>query len=147
VRPTLAIGFAAALLVSIGGCRQDMHDQPKYKPLVASSFFRDGRSARPIVEDTVARGHLEDDVELFTGKTAGGKLVDQRLDRRLRLREQPGAAGQPGIAVAPQRDLVGHGGALDLGNGAEVHEGRLSGIKRGGAPAVVRRSAGRPKPT
>ena len=66
-------GAALALLV---GCRQDMHDQPRYKPLAASAFFRDGQSARPLIADTVARGHLDEDVELFTGKTAGGKLVD-----------------------------------------------------------------------
>ena len=71
--PALALSTALALLA---GCRQDMHDQPKYKPLAASSFFADGRSARSLVEDTVARGHLDEDVELFTGKTAGGKLVE-----------------------------------------------------------------------
>jgi mono/diheme cytochrome c family protein len=71
------VGVAAALLFALAGCRQDMHDQPKYKPLAASTFFKDGLSARPIVEGTVARGHLDDDVEMFTGKSAAGKLVDQ----------------------------------------------------------------------
>jgi mono/diheme cytochrome c family protein len=66
----------AAPLVLLLGCRQDMHDQPKYKPYVASSLFQNGQSARPLVEGTVARGQLKDDVELYTGKTAGGKLVD-----------------------------------------------------------------------
>ena len=70
-----ALGLAAPLVLLLG-CRQDMHDQPKYKPYAASSLFRDGQSARPLVEDTVARGHLKDDVELYTGKTAAGKLVD-----------------------------------------------------------------------
>jgi hypothetical protein len=65
------------LLLAFAACRQDMHDQPKYKPLAASKFFKDGLSARPIVEGTVARGPLDDDVEMFTGKTAAGKLVDQ----------------------------------------------------------------------
>lgn len=58
------------LLFSFGvGCRQDMHDQPKYEPLERSTFFGDERSARPIVEGTVARGHLRDNPEYFTGKT------------------------------------------------------------------------------
>jgi hypothetical protein len=70
-----ALGLAA-LLALVCGCRQDMHDQPKYKPLQASTLFRDGLSARQLPGDTVARGHLEDDVELYTGKTAGGKLVE-----------------------------------------------------------------------
>jgi mono/diheme cytochrome c family protein len=45
-----------------------MHDQPKYKPLAASAFFEDGRSARPLVEGTVARGHLRADAHLYTGR-------------------------------------------------------------------------------
>ena len=49
-------------------CRQDMHDQPKYKPLRESILFRDGRSSRPLVEGTVARGFLREDGEYYTGK-------------------------------------------------------------------------------
>jgi mono/diheme cytochrome c family protein len=61
----LALGLAAA------GCRQDMHDQPKYIPLRESTFFNDGRSARPLVAGTVARGHLHEDPLLYTGKVNG----------------------------------------------------------------------------
>jgi mono/diheme cytochrome c family protein len=50
------------------GCRQDMHDQPKYRGLRASTFFADGASARPLVEGTVARGTLQEDEAFFTGK-------------------------------------------------------------------------------
>jgi mono/diheme cytochrome c family protein len=50
------------------GCRQDMHDQPKYRGLRPSVFFADGASARPRVEGTVARGTLEEDEAFFTGK-------------------------------------------------------------------------------
>jgi len=64
-----------ALLASLA-CRQDMHDQPKYIPLRPSEFFTDGRSARPLPEGTVARGHLNDDVLFYTGKGADGKPVD-----------------------------------------------------------------------
>ena len=71
-----AVLGAAASLALLVGCRQDMHDQPRYKPLAASTFFRDGLSARPLVADTVARGHLDEDVEFHSGKTAAGKLLD-----------------------------------------------------------------------
>jgi len=57
------------------GCRQDMHDQPRYKPLARSAFFGDERSSRPLVEDTVARGRLRDASLLFTGK-AGADFAD-----------------------------------------------------------------------
>ena len=53
------------------GCRLDMHVQPKYKPLDPSSFFGDGRSARPEVPGTVAHGHLSTDELLYTGKVNG----------------------------------------------------------------------------
>jgi mono/diheme cytochrome c family protein len=48
-----------------------MEVQPKYKPLDQSSFFEDNRSARPVVPDTVARGHLRTDELLYTGKVNG----------------------------------------------------------------------------
>ena len=58
------------------GCRQDMQDQPKYIPLRPSTFFADGRSARPLVEGTVARGHLNADTAFYTGKV-GDKPVER----------------------------------------------------------------------
>ena len=55
----------------LSGCRQDMHDQPKYIPLRQSAFFADSRSARPLVAGTVARGQLREDTLLYTGKMNG----------------------------------------------------------------------------
>ncbi len=59
----------ATLAVFTAGCqiRQDMADQPKNRPLSPSPFFDDGRSERPLLENTVARGSLADD-ELFVPK-------------------------------------------------------------------------------
>jgi hypothetical protein len=65
---SLLLLFATLL---VGGCRQDMHDQPKFIPLRESGFYADARSARPIVEGTVARGQLNDDDLLFTGRVDG----------------------------------------------------------------------------
>jgi mono/diheme cytochrome c family protein len=62
--------FLLLAVMSIG-CRQDMHDQPKYIPLRESSFFGDDRSARPLVPGTVARGQLHEDGLLYTGKANG----------------------------------------------------------------------------
>src|SRR5580704_16353537 len=59
--------FAMAALCALGfaGCedtlRQDMANQPRQNPLSPSEFFADGRSERPAVENTVARGSLQDD--------------------------------------------------------------------------------------
>ena len=65
----VACCLAAGLLAS--GCRQDMHDQPKFKPFAKSDFFKDERSARPLVEGTISRGHLHDDTLFETGKIDG----------------------------------------------------------------------------
>ena len=59
---------ASALLLTLAACRQDMHDQPKYRGLRGSEFFANGQSARPLVANTIARGHLNEDRLLMTGK-------------------------------------------------------------------------------
>ena len=64
--PVVALTLGIALLFS--GCRQDMHDQPRYKTFAASPFFADGQASRPPVRGTVARGTLTDDSLLYTGK-------------------------------------------------------------------------------
>jgi mono/diheme cytochrome c family protein len=66
--------FRGVLLVATAAlcaCRQDMHDQPKAKALRGSVFFADGRSARPAIEGTVARGMLREDLHLYFGKIDG----------------------------------------------------------------------------
>ncbi len=57
----LAFSLFVALAASLSGCRQDMNDQAKNKPLSRSAFFSDGAAARPPVEHTVAQ---DDPVEL-----------------------------------------------------------------------------------
>ncbi len=70
------LGVAIAALATSVACRQDMQDQPKYIPLRPTRFFPDGRSERQLVEGTVARGHLEEDTALYTGKGPDGKPVE-----------------------------------------------------------------------
>ncbi|HUL15283.1 MAG TPA: cytochrome c [Terriglobales bacterium] len=50
--------FVALCVALAAGCRQDMADQPRYNPLAPSTFFADGRSERPLVQNTVARGSI-----------------------------------------------------------------------------------------
>lgn len=52
-----------------------MHNQPKYIPLRESDFFADGRSGRPLVPGTVARGEMREDASYYTG-LVGDKLLD-----------------------------------------------------------------------
>ncbi|MGH9706133.1 MAG: c-type cytochrome, partial [Candidatus Acidiferrales bacterium] len=70
------IACLGAIAMLLAGCRLDMHVQPKYLPYKATNFFGDGRSERPPVPDTVARGHLRLDELFYTGKE-NGEVVDQ----------------------------------------------------------------------
>jgi len=51
---TLALCAMALLLSGCEKAMQDMYNQPKYKPLAASTLWRDGQSARPDVPGAIA---------------------------------------------------------------------------------------------
>ena len=69
--------FMPLALLALTGCRQDMHDQPKYKPLGETSFFPDNRESRPQLANTIARGDLHAaDLEFYTGKSAKDPKAD-----------------------------------------------------------------------
>jgi mono/diheme cytochrome c family protein len=57
--------------VVLAGCRQDMHDAPRYEPLEATTFFADGSASRMLLANTVARGTLREDTHLNEGKVDG----------------------------------------------------------------------------
>lgn len=65
------VAGAMALVLVLAGCRQDMHNQPKFVPQRGTTFFADGRSARPQVENTVARDQLHEDAYFYTGLIDG----------------------------------------------------------------------------
>jgi len=44
-----------AVVLCLPGCQQEMARQPNSRPLEASTYFPDGRSARPLVAGTVSR--------------------------------------------------------------------------------------------
>lgn len=67
---SLSVGTACFL----AGCRQDMHDQPRYKPLGYNIFYPDNRDSRPIPSGTVARGTLHTDVAFYQGKVNGADI-------------------------------------------------------------------------
>ncbi len=75
----------AALFAALAGCRQDMHDQPKFEPLEATALFADRSSARPLVAGTVARGQLREDQALFTGLEGDQFVSDLPLEMTAEL--------------------------------------------------------------
>ena len=70
VRLLAAAAVTATAAAAVVGCRkEDMSDQPKfYHPYMQTSLFADGTTARPIPEHTIARGHLQLEKDLYTGK-------------------------------------------------------------------------------
>jgi len=117
--------MSAAVLWS--GCRQDMHDQPKYKGFRPSAFFADGRSVRPLVPGTVARGHLNDDALLFTGKVGENFSPEFPFPVTRAVLER----GQEryNIFCSPCHDRVGTGQGMIVQRGykqpASFHQDRL----------------------
>ncbi len=88
-------------------CQQKMAEQPSYKPLAPSSFFADGRSARPLVSGTVARGHLRTDMHLFEGKLRRRETPLARPAALLGAGGNPlGAAAMAGAANSEYQDYV-----------------------------------------
>jgi len=85
-----------------------MFNQPKYKTQAASTFFYDGKTMRPPVPGTIARGHLHEDLALATGLGADGKPVTTSpvaVDAALLAR----GAERYGIYCQPCHDERGEG--------------------------------------
>lgn len=97
LRASLCLGVFVAICLASTACRQDMHDQPKYRPLrpiEPVGSINDERSARPQVEGTVARDQLRDDVEFYTGKLAGSQTNLAPSSAQMAARSQAAAAAQ-----------------------------------------------------
>jgi mono/diheme cytochrome c family protein len=126
-------GSACLLALALAGCRQDMHDQPKYKPFHESDFFGDRRSARPLVEGTVARGMLREDTHLYAGKVDGALAetfpfpVTAEVLQRGRERY--------GIYCTPCHGLAGNGDGMIVSRGyrkpSSFHVDRLRAERPG----------------
>ncbi len=72
---------------SLAGCnytlRQDMANQPRQNTLSPSDVFADGRSERQLIENTVARGSVEDD-SLFVPKDSNAYPMPVTLELKQR---------------------------------------------------------------
>jgi hypothetical protein len=79
VRMAALLTLAAGVMF-VAGCRQDMHNQPKFIPQRGTEFFADHRSARPQVENTIARGALHEDSYFYTGTVVGANGYREERD-------------------------------------------------------------------
>ncbi len=71
LRRALLAGVVLCLLPLPACYRQQMGDEGRVQPYEPSSVFSDGRSARPRVPDTVARGQLQREA-VVAAAAAGG---------------------------------------------------------------------------
>ena len=139
--------FAAVAisLVAIAGCRQDMHNQPKYRPLRASDFFPNGSSARPAVEGTIARGTLQTDAAFFTGKN--GALFVNELPFPVTKEVLDRGQERFNIYCSPCHDRTGNGNGLVVQRGypkpPTFHIERLRNIEAGYFFDVITNGFGR----
>lgn len=98
------------VVLTAAGCTQDMATQPRYNPLRASSFFGDGRSARPLVDGTVARGYLRTDEKLYTGMV-GGKPIDA-IPVKITREDLRRGQERFNINCSPCHDRLGYGNGM-----------------------------------
>ncbi len=84
------VSILFALCLCSLGCRQDMYNQPKAKPLSENSFFENGTSARPLPPHTIAQGYADKGDAFHTG-LVNGTLMTQlpmKLTPQLLMRGQ-----------------------------------------------------------
>ena len=125
--------LALLAVTALAGCRQDMHDAPRYEAFEASSTFADNRASRVAPAGTVARGWLRDDEALYTGKIAG-QPVDQFP---FAIAHEDLARGQQrfNIYCTPCHGRLGDGNGMVVQRGlrqaASYHQDRLRQEKVG----------------
>ena len=119
--------LVASLITVFVGCRYDMQDQPKVRPFRKSTFFGDGRSARPRVAGTIARGQLQEDSLLFSGKsgTVFADTLPVPVDGALLRRGQE----RYRVYCSPCHGLLGRGDGMVVRRGyrppSSFHVARL----------------------
>ena len=129
--------IAAASLLA--GCRQDMQDQPKFIPQRGTDFYADGRSARPQVANTVARGQLHDAAYFATGLIDGkeGNAMPFPVTMQVLARGQE----RFNIFCAPCHSRVGNGAGMIVERGyrpaGNYHTARLMNAPLGHFFAVM----------
>jgi mono/diheme cytochrome c family protein len=151
MRPTLTqtarlLAAATALAAAAVGCRkEDMSDQPKfYHPYHQTSMFADGTTARPIPAGTIARGHLQLEKDLYTGKRYdAGLKQDVDIDYiPIAITHEDLVRGQQKYAIycAVCHGAVGDGGGMIVARGMV----RPPSLVRTDDPIPAEGSPGRP---
>lgn len=147
----MRLGIAAlAMVVTLGCDRLDMYDQPRVEPYEASRFAKDGMSARPRLEDTIARGELREDDAFYRG-TSGGRPVAEIPPQALEIAYQRRLTATRVIGVpdpsVPPTDAARRTALLDRGRDRfDIFCSACHGRLGDGDGMIVRRGFRRPPP-
>jgi len=143
-RDNTSVAILALAVLVVGGCRQDMHDQPRYESMEAGPFFPDGRASRPTVAGTVARDEPDVDTPTLTGMAGGKPVATSPVPTTPAVL----ARGRErfGIYCTPCHDAVGTGRGMIVERGyrqpPSLHEERLRTAADGYLFDVVTRGFG-----
>lgn len=126
-------GWFFGLVLLLGACHFDMYNQPKVQTYDPSSFFADGRGARPNVAGAVAVNGVQTDEYLYTGLIDGveGDVMPFAVSRELLERGQ----AQYDIWCAVCHGEAGYGESVVAARGgivpANFHQQRLRDVPIG----------------
>jgi mono/diheme cytochrome c family protein len=134
-RNAITLALVAVAAIGLAGCRQDMHNGPRYRAFQATgpSGSGDNRSVRTLPPGTVARGWLREDDALYTGKV-NGVFVEQFP---FAIGHDELARGQQrfNIYCTPCHGRLGNGQGMVVQRGlrqaASYHNDRLRAEKAG----------------
>jgi mono/diheme cytochrome c family protein len=124
--------MCAAIFVcglALSGCRQDMHNQPKYIPLRQNDFYADQRASRDPVPGAIARGELKEDTYFYTGKR--GVILGNELPAGITLNKDLLLRGQQRYKIfcTPCHSELGDGRGMIVQRGYKqppsFHDERL----------------------
>ena len=106
--------FAAVAILALG-CRQDMHDQPRFEPNSPSDFFANGTSVRPLEPGVVARDAVLGRPDYTDGEVDGAWVLTNPLPVDAALLER----GQEryGIYCSPCHGAIGDGNGMIVQRG------------------------------
>ena len=144
LRGVLSVFIGVAILITCG-CSYDMSRQPRYNPMSPSGFFPDQRSARPVVEGTVANNRMQGENPFFTGRQNGSDIATAPVPITLNLLKR--GRERYDVACSPCHSRLGNGEGMIVQRGfprpPSLHIPRLRQAPDGHFYAVITEGFGK----
>ena len=123
----------ALCLVTLAGCRQNMHNQNKLEAYEASTFFEDGQGSRQLPAGTVPRGAYGQKIAPYTGLAEpGSAAIPAQGPPQVTLAMIQRGQQRYNVFCSPCHDRVGNGRGMIVLRGLKqppsFHEARLRSV-------------------